>query len=166
MTKTTDNEHNRMGYLYFLSEEFWGIAMKRTKSTGNYFGQSFLFGAAFKTLLIVLVFALGYMQFERYFKNILIRNARAEVSQQLNGMVKRTESLLNQRLMALTAMRAIAETDRNRGNRYDPAVVDACLGLFQKQRYRFPEDGWDSLAAGLHSSFEKNQGIKTSKGAL
>ena len=76
------------------------------------------------------------------------------------------ESLLNQRLTALTAMRAIAETDRNRGNRYDPAVVDACLGLFQKQLYRFPEDSWDSLAAGLRPSFEKNMEIKTSKGAL
>jgi len=67
---------------------------------------------------------------------------------------------------ALGIEKAMAEIDGNRGNRYDPAVVDACLGLFQKQRYRFPEDGWDSLAAGLHSSFEKNQGIKTSKGAL
>lgn|GEM_PF-811875 len=68
-----------------------------------------LAGAAVKTLLVVTLFALGYLQFERYFKNILIRNAQAEVSQQLHAMVKHTESLLNQRLTDLTAMRAYTD---------------------------------------------------------
>ncbi len=34
---------------------------------------------------------------------------------------------------------ALAEIEQNRGERYDARVVDACLDLFRRQGYRFPE---------------------------
>ena len=34
---------------------------------------------------------------------------------------------------------ALAEIEQNRGARYDARVVDACLDLFRRQGYRFPE---------------------------
>ena len=34
---------------------------------------------------------------------------------------------------------ALAEIERSRGARYDPAVVDACVELFRGQAYCFPE---------------------------
>ena len=64
-----------------------------------------LAGAAVKTLLVVTLFALGYLQFERYFKNILIRNAQAEVSQQLhamvNGRAQSRQTLIDQNILSL-----------------------------------------------------------------
>ena len=37
--------------------------------------------------------------------------------------------------------KALEEISRNRGNLYDPAVVDACLKLFQKEEFKFTEPG-------------------------
>ena len=81
-------------------------------------------------VLFILIFGftifLGWRQFETTRHNALMAD-------------RTTANLLADLILEHNIDAALEEIEKNRGPRYDEAVVDACLRLFREKRYRLAE---------------------------